>query len=151
MKKLLPFALLIPLLIGCNSQKRCARFVARNPECFQSSSDTLRDTILQIAPRIDTLLQIAPGDTILIPGPCGEIKISRDSSGAFRVYQKPEIKTIRERIREKIQLPAPCDCAKLQKELRDLKRSPARSRWSWLIWVAGFLSGWILSRALRRI
>lgn len=110
------------LLSACSSSRRCARIVKRNPECFRGSIDTLRDTSTILLASRDTLIQVQR-DTERFQTPCGEVQVIREPAGALRIKQEaPRIQLIQEKIQEKIQLPAPCDCEKLTSELKKAKR-----------------------------
>ncbi len=140
---------LLALPGSCSPQKRCARIYRKNPECFQSRRDTLRDTISLELRSLDTSILIEK-DTIRIPGPCGEIKLSRDSSGRVSLnIQRPAVSVPRERILERILEPSPCDCEKLELKIRDLKSSQKKRGISlFLVFISGLGLGFGLAGLL---
>lgn len=123
MKKLILLSLIV--LVSCDTQKKCARFVSRHPECFRDS--IVRDTTLVQHEVHDTLLQFVH-DTlpIYVKTPCGDVKITKTKEGKLRAKQKPFTKTVRDVVYRN--LPCSCNCdslksqnKRLRKELRKLK------------------------------
>lgn len=108
-------------VISCNTQKRCARFVAKHPECFQDTTITRTDTITRELQKWDTLIS-ASTDTILVPTPCGDIQITKDQNGNTRISQTPKIKEVRIETNRETKLPCPCDCQEQARKITQLKK-----------------------------
>lgn len=139
------FYLFCLLALGaCSSRQKCHRIYQRHPECFAAQRDTVRDTAEIILERLDTSF-ILDLDTIRIPGPCGEISITRDSSGRTRVQiPRAQAKVPRTTIRERLPAPAPCDCEKLTQALREERKKQRGTVWPWI--ALGAVLGWIVAR-----
>jgi hypothetical protein len=141
-------AIMAIVLGSCSSQKRCARFVRKNPDCFKSTTSTRVDTFIRELQAWDTVVN-ATTDTVKLPTPCGDITITRQPDGSTRIHQKPNVKEIRTTETKVIQLPAPCDCKALEAKIKELRKQTRTSSWKTnakiLIWillafVIGFLA-----------
>ena len=130
MRKVLLILGLVLALIGCDSQKRCARFVERNPDCFKDTQIVVRDTISVIYDQHDTSF-ILDLDTVYFKTPCGDVQIV-DNGGSINVSQKPIIDRYETKTIKTIHLPCPCNCDSLKaenKRLRKQLRKDKRRTW----------------------
>jgi hypothetical protein len=140
--------LAVIIILGCNSQKRCARFVKNHPNCFKDTFTIKTDTIAIFYDLHDTTF-VLDMDTVFFQTPCGEVQIIDKGNKRIKVSQKPIIEryeTIKERV---IHLPAGCDCEALKakiKELNKKKLSWSRKFFQSLkYFLTGFFIGWLIS------
>lgn len=147
--RILIIVLGVMAMMSCNSQKRCSRFVRKNPDCFRSTTVTKTDTFFQELHSWDTMISLDI-DTITVPSPCGDITVTRQPDGGTKIHQVPRIPVIRKETTKSVQLPCPCDCQLLDNRIKDLKKQvKASSRvrfqdvvlWSMVAFFFGLLIG----------
>lgn len=138
-------------LFGCNTQKRCARFVAKHPDCFVEIHTVKTDTITREMIVWDTLIN-ATTDTIKLPTPCGDLIITKEPGGKIKATQRPTVTEIHTATTSVTQLPSPCDCIGQARTIKELK-AKARRRIPWNLLIAtcggGFIIGIYIAHKLR--